>query len=272
MIEMTHPPYKPPKAYDTTKIIGSKLDKIKAKSVIIGFPGAGLVGSITSRTISVELDLKVMGYIRSPLIPPQATFFDGILAYPYRIYSDKDYDLAVIVGETPLSLEANYNIAYAIMEWAEKNKTVEEIIIIDGFSSNVKEFETDNSQVYLIAEPDILGSQKFKKITNIIALSTNNNDLISGYIGGVAGVILNESIISPLDGFALLSDCQDPDMVNVRGAANTIDVLNKYLDLDVDNSALIKESEKISSNLQEMASKTKNVLQSSDKKQNRFYT
>ena len=220
----------------------------------------------------MELDLKVMGYIRSPLIPPQATFFDGILAYPYRIYSDKDYDLAVVVGETPLSLEANYNIAYAIMDWAEKNKTVEEIIIVDGFTTNIQEFEKNKSQIYLIAEPDILGSQKFKRITNIIAFSAKNNDLISGYIGGVAGVILNESIISSLDGFALLSDCADPDIVNVTGAARTIDVLNKYLDLDVDNSALIKESEKISSNLQEMASKTKNVLQTPDKKQNRFYT
>ena len=256
-----------------TTVVGSKLEKIQAKSVIIGFPGAGLVGSITSRTISEELDLKVMGYIRSPLIPPQATFFDGILSYPYRIYSDTVYDLAVIVGETPLSLEANYNIAYAIMEWAEKNKSVEEIIVVDGFISNVNEFKGDNNpNIYLVAEPDILGSKKFKKITNIIAISTKNNDVISGYIGGVAGVILNESIISSLDGFALLSDCANPDIVNVMGAANTIDVLNRYLDIDVDNSALINESEKISTNLKEMASKTRNIMQSPEKKQNRYYT
>ena len=252
-----------------TTVIGSKLDKIKAESVIIGFPGAGLVGSVTSRTIAVELDLKVMGFIRSPLIPPQATFFDGILSYPYRIYSDKDYDLAVIVGETPLSMEANYHIAEAIMNWAENNHTVEEIIVVDGFTSNIPDGITSN--VYLVAEPDILGSKKFKKISNIISLSTKNDEAISGYIGGVAGVILNESIISSLDGFALLADCADPDKVNVKAAANIIDVLNKYLDIDVDNSALLKESEKISSNLEEMASKTRNIYQTQEKKQSRFY-
>ncbi len=255
---------------ERTSIIGSQLNKISARSVIIGFPGAGLVGSITSRTISVELDLKVMGFIRSPLIPPQATFFDGILSYPYRIYSDTEFDLAVIVGETPLSMEANFNIAVAIMEWAEKSKTIEEIIVVDGFASNIQ--EKDPSNIYLVAEPDILGSNKFKKISNIIALSTKNHDLISGYIGGVAGVILNESIISSLDGFALLSDCPDPDVVNVKGAASTINVLNKYLDIDVDNSALLKEAETISSNLEEMATKTRNVIQGSDKKQNKFYS
>lgn len=254
-----------------TKVIGSKLDKIKASSVIIGFPGAGLVGSITSRTISVELDLKVMGYIRSPLIPPQATFFDGILSYPYRIYSGDE--IAVIVGETPLSLEANYTIAKAIIDWAEKNKFVEEIIVIDGFSTNIKEFqEKFNSNIYLIAEPSILDSEKFKKIKDILSVSKSGFDLISGYIGGVAGVILNESIISDLDGFALLSECPDPDTVNVTGAANTIDVLNKYLDLEVDNTALLKEADHIKSNLEDMATKTKNILQNPEKKQNRFYS
>lgn len=257
---------------DKTSIIGSKLEEIKAKTVIIGFPGAGLVGSITSRTIAVELELKVKGYIRSPLIPPQATFFDGVLSYPYRIYSDNDYDLAVIVGETPLSLEANYNIAYSIMEWAEKNKSIEEIIVIDGFTTNIADFKSEDSQIYLIAEPDLLGSKKFEKIKNIIALSSKNTDLISGYIGGVAGVILNESIISQIDGFALLSDCENPDLVNVRGAANTIEVLNNYLDIDVDNSGLIRESEQISNNLKDMASKTRNMMQTPDKRQNRFYT
>lgn len=258
------------KKQSETTVLGSKLDQIKAKSVIIGFPGAGLIGSVTSRTIAVELDLKIMGFIRSPLIPPQATFFDGILSYPYRIYSDKDYDLAVIVGETPLSMEANYNIAEAIMNWAEKNGTVEEILVVDGFTSNIPDDTT--SSIYLVAEPDLLGSKKLKNISNIIEVATKNDEnVISGYIGGVAGVILNESIISSLDGFALLADCADPDKVNVKGAANIIDVLNKYLDIDVDNSALLKESEKISSNLEEMASKTRNFHQTQDKKQNKFY-
>ena len=259
---------------EKTTIIGSKLSKLKAKTIIIGFPGAGLVGSITSRTISVELDLKIMGYIRSPLIPPQATFFDGILSYPYRIYSDPTYDLAVIVGETPLSLEANYNIAFAIMDWAEKNKSVEEIIVIDGFTTSIEEFKNDfDSKIYLIAEPGIVESKRFKKISNIISLTSSKNDAISGYIGGVAGVILNESIISDLDGFALLSDCPDPDKVNIKGAANVIDVLNEYLSIDVDNSGLLKESEKIQTNLEEMATKTRNVLNHKDsKKQNKFYT
>lgn len=256
--------------FNGTKVIGSKLNKIKAKTLIIGFPGAGLVGSITSRTISEELELEVMGYIRSPLIPPQATYFDGILSYPYRIYADNDFDIGVVVGETPLSLEANFTIAQAIIDWAEKNKYIEEIIVVDGFTSDfTKKFD---SNTYLIAEPDLLESNKFKKIKKIISLTTAGYDLISGYIGGVAGVILNESIISSIDGLALLTDCIDPNIVNVKGAANIIEILNKYLDLEVDNTALLKESEKIRSKLEEMANKRKDILQSPDKKHSRIYT
>lgn len=253
-----------------TSVIGKNLDKINAKSILIGFPGAGLVGSITARTIAEELDLKIYGYIRSPLIPPQATFFDGILAYPFRIYSDPDYDIAIIVGETPLSLEANYNIAIAIMNWAEKNKLVEEIIVVDGFTSNMQS-EMD-SNIYLIAEPDLLGSEKFNKIKNIINISSTDFDLISGYIGGVAGVILNETIISKIDGFAFLTDCENPDIVNIKGAAKAIEVLNNYLDIDVDNSALLSESEKIKENFEEMANKTRGIQKTTDKKSKIFYS
>ena len=215
-----------------------------------------------------------MGYKRSPLIPPQATFFDGVLSYPYRIYSDNDNDLAVIVGETPLSLEANYNIAYAIMEWAEKNKTIQEIIIIDGFATNIESLKSSTGDnIYLVAEPDLLESDMFKKLNNIISLSSSKQELISGYIGGVAGVILNESIISDLNGFALLSECADPENVNVKGAANVIEVLNQYLNIDVDNSGLINESEKIQTNLEDMASKTRHVLSNPEnKKQDSFYS
>ena len=108
---------------------------------------------------------------------------------------------------------------------------------------------------------------------NIISLSSSKNELISGYIGGVAGVILNESIISDLNGFALLSDCPDAEKVNVKGAANVIEVLNQYLNIDVDNSGLLNESEKIQANLEEMANKTRNVLNQNleGKTQEKFY-
>ena len=63
---------------------------IEPEWIVVGFPGHGLVGNIAAKHIIEELELKWIGSIRSPLIPPVSVFIDGVLAYPYRIYGCKE--------------------------------------------------------------------------------------------------------------------------------------------------------------------------------------
>lgn len=218
------------------------------KTLISGFPGAGLVGSIASRHIAYELEMDVIGYIRSPLIPPQATFFDGYLTYPLRIYSKKDFDIAVLVSEAPISERAHFYIANAVLSWLEDIKA-QELIILDAYSST-----SDNNDTFLIAEPDLW--KKGKKIEKIKAALPEEKDLGTGYIGGVGGAILNESIINKnIDAFALLAPVQNTRIPSPRSSAKLISMLNEYKNLTIDTNKLIEHANRIERSLSQFARK-----------------
>lgn len=220
-------------------------DNIKASTLLVGFPGMGLVGTIAVKHLIKELELKVVGYIKSPLIPPLAVFLDGVLAYPYRIHASEDSDIAILIGESPAPTGAYYYLANAVLDWAESIETDKnkEVICLDGFVDNRAE-----SQVYMVAEPDLKS-----KLDNLNLARPQ-----TGFIGGLSGSILNESIIRPIDGYALLVSTlsQFPDPA---GAAKLIEVLNKQKNLEVNVESLLKDGEKIKASMAEFASRTQQL-------------
>ncbi|MHA2364961.1 MAG: proteasome assembly chaperone family protein [Candidatus Hodarchaeales archaeon] len=219
----------------------------KATTLIVGFPGHGLVGSISAKYIVKELDLKVTGYIRSPLIPPLAVFLDGVLAYPYRIYSSPEVEIAVLIGESPAPVNAYYYIANAVLDWGV-TVGAKEVICLDGFA----DASTREQLVYLVAEPDM------KEKVDEIDLPRPQ----TGYIGGLAGAVLNESILRAIDGYALLVSTpgQLPDPI---GAAKLIKVLNELKNIKINCDSLIEDGEKIKNSMQEFADRTRQLTDSS---------
>ena len=132
------------------------------------------------------MDLEVIGFIRSPLIAPQATFFDGLLAYPYRMYGKKGFDLGILVSESPLSERAHFYIANALLDWLEGIKA-HELIVLDGYSSS-----TENQEAFFIAESEIRERNKLNIEKVEQAIPEYKNQLGTGYVGGIAGALLNE--------------------------------------------------------------------------------
>ena len=222
---------------------------ISGKTIFVGFPGHGLVGSIASKYIARYLELEVVGYLRSPLIPPLSVFLDGILAYPYRIYGDPTgkKDIAILIGESPAPPQAYYYLANAVLDWATQEAGAKEIICLDGFPDNV-----DPPEVYLVAEPDTRNKMDSFKL----------HKPQTGYIGGLSGAILNEVMIrESIDGYALLvsTTSQFPDPI---GAAELIKVINRIKDLTIDVEPLVVDGEKIRSTMQEFADRTRQLSDS----------
>ncbi|OLS25954.1 MAG: hypothetical protein HeimC3_12280 [Candidatus Heimdallarchaeota archaeon LC_3] len=216
------------------------------KTIVVGFPGFGLVGTIAAKYIIKSLDLEVVGYLRSPLIPPLAVFLDGILAYPYRIYGDLsgNQDIIVLIGESPAPPQAYYFLANAVLDWGTKFGHAEEVICLDGFSDQGE----PKNDVYLVAEPDVKGKMD----------QYNLPKPQTGYIGGLSGAILNESIIREIDGYALLvsttSHYPDPN-----GAGHLIETINKIKNLNIDTKSLFDDGEKIKQTMQDFANRTRQL-------------
>ncbi|MHA2295855.1 MAG: proteasome assembly chaperone family protein [Candidatus Hodarchaeales archaeon] len=224
--------------------------EITSDTIIVGFPGHGLVGSIAAKYIVQELEMDIVGYIRSPKIPPLAVFLDGILAYPYRIYGKKGINLSVLIGESPAPVNAYYYLANAALDWANSTGA-KEIICLDGFPDT----PSKKNPVFLVKEKEINAKGTEEKLESI-----NLPLPQTGYIGGLSGAILNETLLRDIDGYALLAGTVS-QMPDPAGAAALIKVINRIKDLDVNVEKLMNDAEKIRKSMQEFADKTQQITE-----------
>ena len=177
-----------------------EIKKVKLNSPIVfaGFVGAGLVGPIAVGYMIEKLKMKEIGYMRSKYLPPATVFIQGRLRHPFRFYSNKSGTICAIICEITLRLEGLYTIASAILEWGEKNGS-EEIIILDGVPSK----EKHDQKAFCAAEEDLCRIMADSEI-----------DMIpQGFVTGIPGAILNESLLREIRGVALLvkANPQKPD-------------------------------------------------------------
>lgn len=214
---------------------------IEVKTVIVGFPGMGLTGAIAAQHMSEKLELETIGFIDGVAVPPVAVFLDGYLRHPYRIMGKEGSDIAIFIGESPVSPDGAFYIADAIIKWAENHGT-KEIITLDGFAYLD---QADEGKVYMVAEPEIKDKAEKLKIP----------PLKSGFIRGFAGAILNKTMASKVDGFSFLVGTR-PELPDPGGAAALINIINTYKGIDVQVKTLLEQSDSIKRKLKELAAET----------------
>jgi uncharacterized protein len=233
---------------DPSKTVCECTLDIHPKWVVVGFPGYGLVGNIAAKHMIKELKLDWIGSIRSPLIPPVSVFIDGVLAYPYRIYGGKDKDVAVLIGESPCPPQAYYYLANALLEWARKIGT-KQVICLDGFVDPKGE---NGEKVYLVAEPQVYENDELTKF-KFPKPST-------GFISGLSGAIMNEALLTAIEGFSFLVPIttQYPDP---GGAARLISALNTVKRLEIDTKQLLEDADRIQKSLMELSDRNRQITE-----------
>ncbi len=235
---------------DADQTICECTSDISPEWIAVGFPGHGLVGNIAAKHIISELKLEWIGSIRSPLIPPVSVFIDGVLAYPYRIYGCKDRKIGILIGESPCPPQAYYYLARAMMQWALKNGT-KQVICLDGFVSDSPDDKSED--VFLVCEPQVYEQNEDLKKHDFPKPHT-------GFISGLSGAIMNEALLSPIEGISLLVSISSP-YPNPGGAARLIKAVNKIKGLDINVSKLLEDAEKIQRSLMELADKNRQISQ-----------
>ena len=198
--------------------------KLKNPTIFAGFVGAGLVGTIAIDHMINELDMKEVGFLRSKHLPPSTVFMQGRLRHPFRIYSNNNGSICAIICEIIISKEGIYNIAMAILDWAEK-KGSNEIIVLDGVADKKHDGNT-----FFAAEVDLCRVMEENGIKMIP----------QGFITGIAGGILNECLIRKIRGITLLAKADEltPDPI---AAATIIDAVNKVYDTEINIKNLKKQ-------------------------------
>lgn len=217
---------------------GKKIKLAKEPILVIGFPGPGLVGMIAASRMIEGLDMKLIGAIRSPLIPPVTPFFGGILRLPIRIHATADGQLITVISEFPLPLETIFFVASKILDWATE-QGVKKVVCVEGIGV---EKRAEAPEVFGAAEPHLLVELEKYSVPRVQ----------KGLVVGIAGAILNECLIRQLDGYCLLAtataEAPDPE-----AAANMVSAINRFLNVDVSIQSLIKNKSAIKAQLNELA-------------------
>ena len=213
-------------------------NRLKNPTIFVGFVGAGLVGTIAIDHMINELDMKEIGFLRSKHLPPSAVFMQGRLRHPIRIYSNKDGSICAIICEIIINKDGIYNIAMAILDWAEK-KGSNEIIVLDGVAD-----KKHDGNAFFAAEIDLCRVMEENDIKMIP----------QGFITGISGGILNECLIRKIRGITLLVKANQatPDPI---AAATIIEAVNRVYETEINTKNLKKQKKKIGVDLRELSDK-----------------
>ena len=210
---------------------------LKSPIIFAGFVGAGLVGPLAVGCMIDKLKMKEIAYLRSKHLPPSTVFMQGRLRHPFRLYSNDDGTICAVICEITLPIGL-HDIVNTILDWAEKNGS-HEIVILDGVAS-----KTHDGKAFCAAEEDLCRVME----------SNDINMIPQGFITGVAGGLLNECLMRPIQGITLLVKANDKG-ADPLAAATLLDAVNRAYDMNINTSDLRKKKKRIGVDFKELSDK-----------------
>ena len=232
-----------------TKLVLKK--KPKGVTIVEGFPGIGLIGTITTEFLSEHLKTEKIGSVVVDDVPAIIAIHDNKVIEPISIHYNKKYNI-VLVHAISMGHGLGWGLA-SVMEELANQLEAKEIVCVEG-----------------------VGSQLLAKETNVFYFSTNGKSkkeldkvakpLAEGIIVGVTGALLARArdIKTPITALFAETHSNLPDS---KASAAIIKVLDNYLGLDVDPKPLIKQAEEFERKLQKILEQTEETSKLQKKKQ-----
>ena len=216
--------------------------KLKKPILVEGFPGLGLVGTISASYLVEKLKMEPLGYITGDQFPPLAAVHNHKPLYPARMYYSQKYDLIVFISEFVIPIGSVSELAEKIYEFSKKNK-VRQIVSLGGIS-----IKGEQDEVYAITSlPEL--SHEIEKIKTVKLIK-------EGATTGVTGVLLARGAVEGYPVVSLLAESQEGYM-DPKAAAMVLEVLKEILKINLDTKALEEEAKLIDDKVKNVMSKAK---------------
>ena len=226
--------------------------KKKPKNPIIleGFPGFGLVGTVSAEFLIDHLKTEQIGSIWMDEMPAMIAVHESKVVDPIGIFYNKKYNIIIIHGVTGVA-GLEWKITDAIVNIANQ-LNAKEIISLEGIGSSVPSgklntffYTSDKKRVKKLKES---GSEQLKE----------------GIIMGTTGIMLLKAASGmPVTSIFAETHSELPDS---KAAAKVIEVVDKYLGLDVDYKPLLKQAEKFEGKLKELLNKGEKLTEEQQRK------
>ncbi|MBW2984353.1 PAC2 family protein [Candidatus Woesearchaeota archaeon] len=223
--------------------------KPKNPIIVEGFPGFGLVGTIASEFLIDHLKTEQIGKITFEEMPPMVAIHENQVVEPLGIFYSKKYNVVVLHAITA-SAGFEWQFADALADIA-KQLDAREVISLEGVGS--AEETTEEKAFYFTSD------EKKKKVFEKYGIEP----LKEGIIMGVTGAVLLKADGLPVSCIFAETHTNLPDS---KAAAKVIEVLDKYLGLEVDPKPLLQQAEKFEQKLKGLLTKSKEAADISEKK------
>tara|TARA_Y100000310_G_scaffold313860_1_gene362688 strand:- start:8606 stop:9334 length:729 start_codon:yes stop_codon:yes gene_type:complete len=198
-------------------------EKPTGVTIIEGFPGLGLIGTITTEYLIKNLKAKSIGYIRMDDIAPIAAIHSGTVIQPLEVYYVKKKNLIILHSLfDPSGIE--WKVADALSQFYKELKA-KEIISIEGIMSGQRNKKV---KAYYFSSK----SSQAKKLK-----SSGAEELKEGILMGITAALLLENQGMNNSGVFVETHSKLPDS---RASAKIIEVLDGYLGLGIDSAPLEK--------------------------------
>ena len=205
------------------KLILSK--KPRNVTIIEGFPGFGLIGTIATEFLMEHLETEKIGIVEMDEIPAMIAIHQNKVIEPLSIHYNKQHNL-VLVHAINIGKDLGWKLADIITELAELLQA-KEIISLEGVGSPNAE---GGGRVFFYSTLDGNITKKLQGVAN---------PLSEGIIVGVTGALLAKQVKVPL--VALFAEAQ-MGLPDSKAAAHILEALDAYVGLGVDVKPLLKQA------------------------------
>jgi len=206
--------------------------KPKNVTLIDAFPGFGLVGTIAGEFLIEHLGVEQIGKVVMTEVPAMVAIHGSKVVEPFGIFYSKKYNI-VLLHAIMASHGHEWELADIIMKLA-KDLSAREIVSLEGVGSGDG---SEGGRAFFFAN-EKKNASKFEKM--------GINVLKEGIIIGVSGALLLRTENVPISCIFAETASNLPDS---KAAAKIIEVLDKYLGLDVDPKPLLEQAEKFEGKL-----------------------
>ena len=211
----------------------------KGAVIIQGFPGFGLVSTITTEFLIDHLKAVPIGRFSSDKIPAIAAIHKGDVIDPFGVFYDEKENIIIIRAIASID-KLEKEIIDAIIKM-KKDIGAKELISIEGISSTKGTMKPKEMETFYFTS-DKEKAKRFEKL--------GIKELEEGIIIGITALLLREAKESSF----IFSESYS-EMPDSRAAAKVIAVLDKYLGLDVDFKPLLAKAEKFEGKIKDILTK-----------------
>ena len=222
--------------------------KPKGVTIVDGFPGMGLIGTIATEFLVDHLDTVKIGSIEIGEIPAMVAVHEGRVIEPVSIYYNKKFNM-VLVHAISAGKGLGWQLSNQIRELASLLQA-KEIVSLEGVGNPEM---SKNSEVFYYSTSKLF----LKKLESVA------KPLKEGVIVGTTGALMAREKKIPVTALFAETHSNLPDS---KAAAKIITALDGYLGLNVDPKPLLKQAEEFEAKLKTLLENSKDAQSMSDKK------